>query len=51
MRARTSGGHEPLRNALVIELGDLLPEDKPSSKVGPRAPLLREFWLSEIGAP
>jgi len=41
--------HDALRNPLMVEMGDLLPEVFEQGR--PRAPAFREFWLSEIGVP
>jgi hypothetical protein len=43
--------HDALRDALVIEVRDLFPQDEILEQVGPRSPLLSEFWLSEIATP
>ena len=43
--------NDPLGDALVIEVGDLLPEDEVLEQRGPRRPALSEFWLSPTGTP
>ena len=43
--------HDPLGDALVVEVRDLLAEDEVLEEGGPRSPALSEFWLSAIGLP
>ena len=52
VRAEAAGMDHPLGNALVVEVEDLLAQDlKSSSRVGPRSPAFRLFWLSAITTP
>ena len=43
MCARSAGVHDALRDALMIEVSDLLAQDEVFQQAGPRKPAFREF--------
>ena len=49
--AEAAGVDDALRDALVVEVEDLLAEVEVLHSVGPRAPTFREFWSSATGMP